>query len=253
MSNASPPPQEPSGRRWPAPVRYPVYALLALVLAVLLSGIAFCLDPSQEGNGWRAIDEIVSLVRQDYTGSGGGGRLFADWLCALPWVLAAFSRSPRLGSMHSDPSAGGTSLVLKVAGLTVVCVLLGQTVRNAGEVTEQNIRLVLAHTVAFLPLYLAFGPALVLFNRIKGGGFTALGLVLLFTLAARMHLPAMFEVPIYFNAEGRVTIFPPGLDRAAHVFTPMLAIWGIFTLIEMRFHHVARQGTGRPPGGPGHS
>jgi len=242
-----------SGRRRPAPVRYPVYALLALVLAVLLSGIAFCLDSSPEKNGWRAIDEIVSLVRQDYSGSGGGRRLFADWLCALPWVLAAFSRSPRLGSMASGPSAGGTSLVLKVAGLTVVCGLLGQTVRNAGEVTEHDIRLVLAHTVAFLPPYLAFGPALVLFNRIKGGGFTALALVLPFALAARMLVPAMFEVSIYFNAEGRVAILPPDLDKAVNVFTPMLAIWGIFTLIEMRFDHVARGGSGRRPGGPGHS
>jgi hypothetical protein len=241
MTNASSPTRETPDRRWPAPVRFPVYALFAFVLTVVLTGLSFCLDPSQEKNGWRAIDEIVSLVRREYLGPGGGSRFVADWLCALPWVIAAFSRSPRLGSMRASPSAGGASLVLKVVGLTVVFGLLGQTVRNAGEVTEQNIRLVLAYTVAFLPPYLAFGPALVLFNRIKGGGFTALALVLPFVVAARMHVPSLFEVHIYADAAGRVAIFPPGLDKAVNVFTPMLAIWGIFALIEMRFHFLARR------------
>ena len=132
------------------------------------------------------------------------------------------------------PPRAGVPLVLTLTGLTVFFNLFGQAVRTQGELDEESVRKVLAYTVAFLPAYLAFLPALVCFNRLKGGGWIALLLVLPLYVGALLAAPALFQNAVYTTADGQILIWPPHHEAQIAVVTPTLGLWGVFTLLEWR-------------------
>jgi hypothetical protein len=229
---------------WPAPVRLAVHALLAGLLAVLLAGVRLWIERNASGLQMASPARVLSALRTEYLETEGGRRLLADALCAWPWVLAAFSRAGRLGSMRRR--GGALSRILVLTGLAVFFNLFGQAVRLGGGTDEDSIRTVLAGTVAAVPPYLALLPVLILATRLPTAAAGAFGLGLLAFAVARVAVPDMFSWrPVVDAASGKVFIFPPTVEQRIDLFTPMLALWGIFTALELRTE--ARRRGGEPP------
>jgi len=139
------------------------------------------------------------------------------------------------------------SRILVLSGLAVFFNLFGQAVRHGGGLDADSIRIVLAATVAAVPPYLALLPGLVLAGRLATGAAGALGLALVGFVVARVAVPDLFSGRLHIDtASGNVFILPPTFELRVDLFTPMLALWGIFTAIELRVE-ARRRGGGEPP------
>lgn len=224
----------PAPAPWPAALRLPLYAVLTAAVAVLLTGLGFWIERTEAGLEVASLVQVRAALEHEYLASGGGQRFAADLLCAWPWVLAAFVRAGRLATLRHWRQAFGRILLL--SALVVFFNFFGQAVRHGGELTDESLRLVLASTVACVPPYLALLPVLVVASRLRAGAASALGLVLVVFVLARIAVPDLFSFrPIIDAASRRLLLFPPTFAQRVDLFTPMLVLWGVFTALEVRF------------------
>ena len=224
--------------RWIAPVRIAVHGTVALVLAVILQCLTTWWGLENGILGWH--DSVKSLwMQRPVPGSSGGLRwLVADLLTVFPWSLAAFSRSPCLAPGGRITSS--IRLILRLVAMTVFFNFFGQSVRLGGDLELESVRLVAASMVAYLPPMLAFLPGLVVFNRLKSGGPGAVLLILPLYFGFLVGARAMFEPTLYFQAD-QVLLFPPLYEQRMDVLGPMLGIWGVLTMIELRCEATGRR------------
>lgn len=231
-------PAPTTDNRFPFPVRLAVYLAPALIGVVVVSALGFWVTRSPQASHAEIWCTVVEQLRAEYLGDGGSRRFLADLLCIFPWSFAAFVRSGRLATFWPTPR--GVDLVLRILGLTIFFSLFGHAVRGTGEVSIESLRVVLAHTVALSPPYLAFSAALLVLSRLPGRAMTAWALVLAFVLVFRLLLPDLFAGQPIVDRAGRVLIFPPTPEARMALLGPLLGVWGLFTLLELRIHVAKR-------------
>lgn len=225
--------------RWPAPVRFTVYGAVAAALALVLARLAAWQGLENGILIWHGPDRPPTLIARPGLWTRPGLQwLAADMLCLFPWALAAFSRSPRLAPRGALTSSVRT--VLWLGAMAIFFSFFGQSVRKGGTPDWENIHRVLATLVAFLPPVLAFQPGLLWLGRLRTGGFGALVLILPLVFLCMAGAPALFQPTLYLEA-GHLRLFPPSYPQGMDVLAPMLGIWGLFTMLEIRFEAAARR------------
>lgn len=238
MPASSPDLNPAADTRLPFPVRLAAYLLPAAVGVVVVTALGFWVTRSPHSTHFEVWGRVLEQLRGEYLGDGGARRLLADLLCIFPWSLAAFGRSGRLATFAAAPR--GMGFGLRILALTVFFNLFGHAVRGPGEVNMESVRLMLAYTVALSPPYVAFAAALIVFSRLPGRALTAWALVLVSVLVCRLLLPDLFGGQPVVDTAGRVLIFPPTPEARMALLAPLLGVWGVFTLIELRIQVAAR-------------
>jgi hypothetical protein len=232
-------PGETPDARFPLPVRLAAYLAPAVLGTVAATALGFWVTRTPESTHLEVWSRVLEQLRAEYLGSGGARRFLADLLCVFPWSLAAFVRSGRFATFARAPH--GIGLVLRVLGLTLFFNVFGHAVRGPWDVTAENVRMLLANTVALSPSHVAFSAAAVVFSRLPGRALTAWGLVLVSVLLFRLLLPDLFGgQPVVDGATGRVLIFPPTPEARMALLGPLLGVWGLFTLLELRIDVASR-------------